>query len=126
MALHIAHLEDETDLLEGLAFILQEESPGVQIAQFTDSDALIAYIDQHCAEIDLYILDVRVPGMRDGLQVARYIREHGCRGGIVITSADDPPPGRLMRELDFHFIQKPWDLPDAVHEMLDQACKKQS
>jgi DNA-binding NtrC family response regulator len=124
MALHIAHLEDERDLLEGMAFILEEEAPGALVAQFANSDDLIAYIDQHCAEIDLYILDVRVPGVRDGLEVARYIREHDCPGGVVVTSAYDPPPDELMRELAFRFIQKPWELPDSVQEMLRYARKR--
>ena len=124
MALHIAHLEDEHDLLEGMAFILEEEAPEAHVAQFANSDDLIAYIDQHCAEIDLYILDVRVPGARDGIEVARYIREHECVGAVVVTSAYDPPPESLMRELDFRFIQKPWELPESVHQMLGHARKK--
>jgi DNA-binding response OmpR family regulator len=119
MTLNIVHLEDEKDLAEGLAFIIQEEAPDVTLSQFANSDEVIVYIDQHWRTIDLYILDVRVPGHLNGLGVAEYIRALGSQAVIVVTSAYDPPRQEIINTLKIHYFRKPWDLPDNVIEMLN-------
>ena len=118
MALNIVHLEDERDLREGMALVMQVEVPEAQLTQFGESNTLIPYIDQHCGEIDLFILDVRVPGIKDGLEIAEYIRQLGCEAVIVITSAFDAPPSIVQNVLRIHYFRKPWDLPETVFEML--------
>ncbi|MDX2141596.1 MAG: response regulator [Chloroflexota bacterium] len=119
MTLNIVHLEDEKDLAEGLAFIIQEEAPGVTLYQFASSDDVVAHIDQHWQTTDLYILDVRVPGQMNGLGVAEYIRARGSQAVIVVTSAYDPPKQEIINALQIHYFRKPWDLPDNVIEMLN-------
>jgi DNA-binding NtrC family response regulator len=119
MTLNIVHLEDEKDLAEGLAFIIQEEAPHVTLIQFANSDDVTAYIDQHWRDVDLYILDVRVPGQLSGLGVAEHIRALGSQSAIVVTSAYDPPKQAVVEALNIHYFRKPWDLPDNVIEMLD-------
>jgi CheY-like chemotaxis protein len=118
MTLNIVHLEDERDLREGMALVMQVEVPEAHLTQFVESDSLIPYIDQHCGEIDLFILDVRVPGIKDGLEIAEYIRQLGCEAVIVITSAFDAPPSTVQEALRIHYFRKPWDLPETVFEML--------
>jgi DNA-binding response OmpR family regulator len=117
--LRIVHLEDERDLREGMAMILAVEAPDVELTQFSESDTLLTYIDTHCTEVDLFILDVRVPGAKDGLEVARYIREIGCETIIVITSAYDAPPPEVSASLGIHYFRKPWDLPETIIRMLN-------
>jgi CheY-like chemotaxis protein len=118
MTLNIVHLEDERDLREGMALVMQVEVPEAHLTQFVESNSLIPYIDQHCGEIDLFILDVRVPGIKDGLEIAEYIRQLGCEAVIVITSAFDAPPSTVQEALRIHYFRKPWDLPETVFEML--------
>lgn len=118
MTLNIVHLEDERDLREGMALVMQVEMPQVQLTQFGETNTLVPYIEQHCGEIDLFILDVRVPGVKDGLQIAEYIRQIGCEAVIVITSAFDAPPSSVQEALRIHYFRKPWDLPETVFEML--------
>ncbi|MBE0689490.1 MAG: response regulator [Anaerolineae bacterium] len=87
MTINIVHLEDEIALLEGMRFVLEEIEPEAHVTQFAKSDTILDYIDEHCNEIALFILDIRVPGPVDGLGVARHIRKIGCHAVIIITSA---------------------------------------
>lgn len=119
MTLHIVHLEDEKDLLEGMKFVLEELEPDAYVIQFAKADSIVDYIDAHADEISLFILDVRVPGPLDGFDVARHIRRIGCTAAIIVTSAYEPPPPQLVQELDIHYFRKPWDLPETVLKMLE-------
>jgi CheY-like chemotaxis protein len=118
MTLTIVHLEDEKDLLEGMSFVLEELVPEAIVVQFDSSADLLPYIDAHKDSIDLFILDIRVPGPVNGIGVARHIRDIGCATPIAVTSAFEPPPSDLLREFTIHYFRKPWDLPETVLEML--------
>lgn len=123
MALNIVHLEDENDLLEGMRFVLEELEPDAQVTPFAKSDDILDYIDAHCNDVALFILDIRVPGPVNGLDVARHIRKIGCRAAIVVTSAYEPPSAQVIQELGIHYFRKPWDLPDTILKMLALAKK---
>jgi CheY-like chemotaxis protein len=118
MSLKIGYLEDEKDLAEGLSFVIRDENPDVDITHFANSADILAFIDQECDTVDLFILDVRVPGPMDGLGVARHIRNLGCTAVIVVTSAYEPPPREVQQALNMHYFRKPWDLPDTVVQIL--------
>lgn len=118
MTLHIVHLEDEKDLLEGMKFVLEELEPDAYVIQFAKADSILDYIDAHADEISLFILDIRVPGPLNGFDVARHIRKIGCTAAIIVTSAYEPPSPQLIQELDIHYFRKPWDLPETVLKML--------
>jgi len=123
MVLNIVHLEDEFDLLEGMRFVLEEIEPDAQVRQFAKSDTILDYIDAHCHEIALFILDIRVPGPINGLDVARHIRKIGCHAVIIVTSAYEPPSAQVIHDLNIHYFRKPWDLPDTILKMLALAKK---
>jgi DNA-binding response OmpR family regulator len=119
MSLKIVHLEDEKDLQDGMAFILQELAPEAEVQQFATSTALLPYLEDHWSDTDLFILDVRVPGPVNGMGVAQRIRELGSKAVIVVTSAFEPPSPSILRELNIHYFRKPWDLPETIIAMLD-------
>ena len=119
--LHIVHLEDEKQLLEAMPLILEDLAPDAHIVQFADSDPMVAYIEEHGADVDLFILDIRVPGKLDGLGVAQFIRDRGLTSGIVVTSAFEPPPTAQLRGLNAHFERKTWELPASFERMLAAA-----
>jgi DNA-binding response OmpR family regulator len=123
MAIRVVHLEDERDLREGMALVMEVEAPQVDLTQFSGSDTLIPYIDSNCGDIDLFILDVRVPGSLNGLQIAEHIRNIGCEAVIVITSAFDAPPVSVQENLRIHYFRKPWDLPESIVQMLALTSK---
>ena len=118
MTLNIVHLEDEIALLEGMRFVLEEIEPEAHVTQFAKSDTILDYIDVHCNEIALFILDIRVPGPVDGLGVARHIRKIGCHAVIIITSAYESPSAQVLQDLNMHYFRKPWDLPETILKML--------
>jgi CheY-like chemotaxis protein len=97
--------------------------PGCEIHQFMSSDDAVAYIQEHGTEVDLFVLDVRVPGSVDGVGVAQLVNELGCTGAIVMTSAYMSPGRDQLSTLNAHWFQKPWQIED-VQQMLRLAAEK--
>lgn len=118
------HLEDHEQLREVLKIALEAADPTLKIIQFEDSDSAIAYIEQHKDEIDLFILDIRVPGKLDGLGVAKRIRELGGKAAIVLNSAYGRPEEKFMVELQCLWMSKPWHLVDAARKLFPLAAQK--
>jgi CheY-like chemotaxis protein len=121
MSLHIVHLEDTRPLRDILKATLTAIRPGCEIHQFITGDEAVAYIQQHGHKVDLFLLDVRVPGSVDGLGVAEKIKELNCRGVIVMTSAYMSPGREKLAALEAHWYQKPWQIED-IQEMLRLAA----
>lgn len=84
-AAHVVVVDDEVDLCEGVRDYLVEHGFAVSIADGgTSLRALMAE-----RAVDLVILDIRMPG-EDGLSIARYLRERGAVGIIMLTANRDP------------------------------------
>jgi CheY-like chemotaxis protein len=121
LTMHIVHLEDTRPLRDIFKATLTAIRPGCDIHQFMTSDDAITYIQEQGREVDLFVLDVRVPGSLDGLGVAELIKELGCTGAIVMTSAYMSPGRDQLSTLSAHWFQKPWQIED-VQEMLRLAA----
>ena len=117
MTLRIVHLEDTKPLRDILKATLNAIHPNCDIVQFIDGDQAAEYVKAHYDEIDLYLLDVRVPGSLDGLGVAELLHDLNCRGAVVMTSAYMSPAKERLAALQAHWFQKPWQIED-VQEML--------
>lgn len=115
--MHILHLEDDGPLREILKVALEAVAPVMQLKQFTDSDSALAYVEAHKLDLDVFILDIRVPGSMDGLGVARQIRAMGCPGSIVITSAYRQPDPKLLQELNCRWFPKPWHIMELMENL---------
>lgn len=124
MTLRIVHLEDTKPLRDILKATLTAIHPDFELFQFSTTDTALDYIQQHGNGIDLFVLDVRVPGVVDGLGLAEIIKEQGCPGLIVMTSAYMSPGREQLDALDAHWFQKPWQIED-VQEMLRLASMTQ-
>ncbi len=122
MNLHIVHLEDTKPLRDILKATLMAIRPGCEIHQFITGDETVSYIKEHGQTVDLFLLDVRVPGSVDGLGVAETVKELGCRGVVVMTSAYMSPGREKLSALNAHWFQKPWQIED-VQEMLRMAAE---
>jgi DNA-binding LytR/AlgR family response regulator len=109
-ALNVLHLEDEEALRDIVRTTITLLEPGSQLWQFEDSDATIGFVEQQGQKIDLFLLDVRVPGSVDGVGVARKAREAGCTGLIAFTSAYQAPDPKQLQNLDYLWLPKPVDL----------------
>lgn len=112
----ILHLEDDISLKETVGELLAAVEPDSQVQQFTNSDDAIDYISRHGNQVDLYLLDVRVPGHTDGIGVAKQIREYNHSGTIVFMSAyPKPDTSVLSDDIRYEWINKPW----SVERLLD-------
>lgn len=116
--MHILHLEDETPLREIMKVALIAAEPAATLRQFGNSDEAMRYIEAHVNEIDLYILDVRLPGSLDGVGVARRVRELGGSGVIVITSAYRAPDRTRLQEMNAEWYAKPWHIMEVLDKLL--------
>ena len=122
--MHILHLEDDGPLREILATALKAFEPNCELQQFVESDKAVEYAQQHAQAIDLFILDIRVPGSMDGVEVARQMRAINCPGTIVLTSAYTPPNSELIKDLNCEWFPKPWHIYETVNKLLTLSRKK--
>jgi DNA-binding response OmpR family regulator len=122
--MNILHLEDDSPLREVLKFVLMTSAPEINLQQFMDSDQALVYIEAHAKEIDLFILDIRVPGSLDGLDLAQKIRDLECPGAIVVTSAYKRPSPSVMESLNCRWLPKPWHIMDAAQQLLPLARER--
>jgi CheY-like chemotaxis protein len=122
--MRILHLEDDGPLREILAAALKATAPTCEILQFMNSDDALRYATENAQGVDLFILDVRVPGSMNGLQVAERLRAIHCPGVIVITSAYRAPDEALLRKLSCEWYPKPWHLFEATTKLMTMAQRK--
>lgn len=116
----ILHLEDDISLKETVGELLSAVEPESEVHQFTNSDDAISFIDEKGSEVDLFLLDVRVPGSTDGIGVARHVVELGNTGSIVFMSAFQKPSAQEMGSMKYEWINKPWAV-EKLLEVLERA-----
>jgi signal transduction histidine kinase/DNA-binding response OmpR family regulator len=114
----IVHLEDESPLREILRVALVAVVPDSTLISLTNSDEAMEYIQQNVQNIDLYILDIRVPGSIDGMEVAHNIRDLGGYGVVAITSAYRAPDESFLNNLDVQWFAKPWNIMELLDKLL--------
>jgi DNA-binding response OmpR family regulator len=119
----VLHLEDDIRLREILQVALRAAEPNLVLKQYINSNDAVAYIEQHVHEIDLFILDIRVPGLVDGLEVARKIRALKCEAPIILTSAYQPPSQNILVELNCEWYPKPWHIFETTRTLAQVARK---
>jgi hypothetical protein len=123
--MNILHLEDDGPLREILAAALRAVEPSCELHQFIKSDDALAYVRQHAQVIDLFIIDIRVPGSMDGLQMAHQVRELRAPGAMVLTSAYRVPDQDVLKKLDCQWYPKPWHIIETSTKLLKLAYGKQ-
>lgn len=116
-------LEDERILALSMREFLEES--GYEVACFTDSDA--AYDAIYEKVYDLLLLDVKVPGEKNGFEMLEELREDGnMTPAIFITSLtdiDDLSRGYECGACDY--IRKPFDLAELklrVEQVMKLQC----
>ena len=119
MPIHILHVEDERDLRIVFAEVIVLIDSGVKLEQFPNADEALIYISEYGKSIDVFVLDIRVPGHLSGLELAAKIRELGCPGRIIITTAYQTPPMELLQSLNAEYVSKPWNVPEFFMKILE-------
>ena len=72
------------------------------------------------SDSQILIFDIRLPGM-SGLELAAELRERGEQRPILIVSAYQPPPRAQLKDLDAHFMPKPFDFAGIVAKIQELA-----
>jgi DNA-binding response OmpR family regulator len=119
--MRVLHLEDEAALRDILKVALNAAAPELEVLQFISSDDAVRYIEQHFDEVDVFVLDIRVPGKLDGLGVARQIRDLHCHAPIVLTSAYQKPSREILTSLSCEWMAKPWYLVEVPKKLMQLA-----
>ena len=104
-------VEDEPDAAQMLAKGLREQSYAVDVAKDGETAVYQAGVNDY----DLVILDVMLP-LKDGFEVCRELRAEGLSFPILMLTARDAPPDRVVG-LDMgadDYLTKPFDF----HELL--------
>jgi len=124
MPIHIVQIEGNDPMADVLKIALDAAEPELVLAQFITGDDAISYIRDHAADIDLFILDVRLPGYLTGLQLAAFIRAIHCPGFIVFTSGYGTPKREILNALRSEFIPKPWHIPELTQNLFKYHIEK--
>jgi two-component system chemotaxis response regulator CheY len=109
-------VEDDTDIRETIAAILEMEGYAVELAS-NGEEAITVVANQTPS---LVLLDMRMPVL-DGWGFARVLRERGVSVPIIVmTAAQDA--GRWAREIGAQgYIAKPFDLGDLLSQVQQYA-----
>ena len=83
MAIHIALVEDETNLCDILRSYLERE--GFKVSAFNDAEGAVEMLN---TEIHLWILDIMLPG-KSGFEMMDEIKKRNARTPIILISARD-------------------------------------
>jgi CheY-like chemotaxis protein len=117
MPMHIVQIEDESPLRDILKAALVAGQPTVQLEQFGDGESALEYIQQQRWSVDLFIIDIRLPGKLDGLEITRRIRLLECPGYVVLTSAYTAPPKDFLATYRSEYLPKPWHLLELTQKV---------
>lgn len=118
MSIHVVHIEDDSMLRDILQISFQVADSEIRLKQYTNGDDAIPYIEQNGQTIDLFILDIRLPGSLNGLQIAQKIRAMNCPGHLVLTSAYSSPSREWLSSLSGEYFPKPWHILDLTRKLL--------
>jgi two-component system phosphate regulon response regulator OmpR len=109
---HIAVVDDESEIRESIDEYLTMH--GFKVSQADGGTALRRLFAKHGSEIDLVILDIRMPG-EDGLSLARWLREHAKVGVIMVTASGETVDRITGLEVCAdYYIAKPFDLRELL------------
>jgi DNA-binding NarL/FixJ family response regulator len=108
MPMHIVHVENGSPLRDILKSALQAAQPMSNLQQFDDGESALAYIERYGRDVDLFIIDICLPGQLTGLDLTSKIRMLACPGYVVLTSGDAPPPQEFLALHRSEYFPKPW------------------
>jgi DNA-binding response OmpR family regulator len=107
---HVVVVDDEHDIRDTVQEYLQLHGYRVSAA---DGGAALRRLAE-AGDIDLAVLDINMPG-EDGLSLARFLREKGGIGIIMLTAADETVDRIVGLEMGADdYMAKPFDLRELL------------
>lgn len=119
-AKRILIVDDETNILDSLSGILTDE--GYSISTAENGDDALALLQER--PFDLVLLDIWLPGRRDGLQTLREMRKRNINAEVIMISGHGSidTAVKATKLGAYNFIEKPLSL-DHVLETIESALK---
>lgn len=116
---NVLAVDDEPGLRELIAEALSEG--GHQVSVAADGVAALHQLEER--PFDLLILDLRMPGELDGMQVLREARARWPGMQVIVLTAygSIATAVEAMRLGAFHFLEKPFDSPEALRRLAARA-----
>jgi DNA-binding NtrC family response regulator len=104
-------VEDEADVRE-LASALLEESD-LHVIGCESAEAALSVLQRRGETVALCFVDIRLPGLMDGIDLAQMIKTHWPHVHVIVTSGN---PGERLAELPdgTAYMQKPWRALDVL------------
>ena len=98
-------VEDDADL-RGLSAVLLEESE-LDPIECESAEAALATMLLRGQDVAMIFADIRLPGVMDGVDLAREVKQRWPHLTVVLTSGD---PGGRIEQLPpgVHYMPKPW------------------
>ena len=112
--MHVVNIEDDRDLQRLMAMAFKESEPSINLQQFVSGDQALPYIMQNKDNIDLFVIDIMLPGRYNGIEISQQIRQMGAPGYVSLTSAFAEPTADLLSELRAEFFPKPLHILDII------------
>jgi CheY-like chemotaxis protein len=97
-------VEDDPQLRELAAALLEESD--LRVMECEDAEEAFAAVNKHGDDIALIFVDVRLPGLLDGIDFARRVRVLWPSIPIIVTSGY--PAGVRSLPEDVVYMPKPW------------------
>lgn len=118
---HILVVDDEFDVRQGLAKLLEFE--GYQVS--TAENGTVALERAKTAEFDLVLTDLRMPGLSGVETLIGLKKLHPGLQVIVVTGfASDATAANCLREGAFDIVTKPFDLNQLL-SLIEKAIEAQ-
>jgi DNA-binding NtrC family response regulator len=104
-------VEDEPSVRE-LASALLEESE-LHVIECESAEAALSVMQRRGDSVALCFIDIRLPGLIDGIDLARLVETHWPQVTVIVTSGD---PGQRLDGLPKSavYMQKPWRALDVL------------
>ena len=104
-------VEDEPSVRE-LASALREESE-LHVIECESAEAALSVLQRRGDSVALCFIDIRLPGLIDGIDLARLVETHWPHVKVIVTSGD---PGQRLDGLPKSavYMQKPWRALDVL------------
>jgi DNA-binding NtrC family response regulator len=109
-------VEDEPIIREFVCEMLQLE--GFATVAVEDADKALDELNARCAEFDLLLTDIRMPGSMDGAGLANFSHDKWPQLPILVMSGHETPESSGVVH-PVTFLRKPW----TIGQMLDGVDK---
>ena len=104
-------VEDDADQRHLAAALIEETD--LDVIECESAEAALSVLQRYGERILLLFVDIRLPGIIDGVDLARAVRTHWPHAKVIVTSGD---PGDRLTALprEAAYMEKPWRALDVL------------